>query len=46
MTIGECCSYIQDKGMDDFIREIVEIEDESERMSYFEKVFISKSAKV
>lgn len=46
MTIGECCGYIQDKGMDDFIREIVEIEDASERISYFENVFIRKSAKV
>ena len=46
MTIGECCTYIQDKGMDNFIREIVEIENTSERMSYFEKVFIRKSAKV
>jgi len=46
MTIGECCAYIQDNGMDNFIREIVEIEDTSERMNYFEKVFIRKSAKV
>ena len=46
MTIGECCGHIQDKGMDNFIREIVEIEDTSERIDYFEKVFIRKSAKV
>ncbi len=46
MTIGECCGYIQDKGMDEFVLEIVEIEDRSERMEYFEKVFIRKSAKV
>ena len=46
MTIGECCAYIQNKGMDDFIREIVEIEDASERMNHFENVFIRKSAKV
>lgn len=46
MTIGECCGYIQDKGMDNFIREIVEIEDTSERIDYFEKVFIRKTAKV
>lgn len=46
MTIGECCGYIQDKGMDDFVLEIVEIEDKSERMEYFEKVFIRKTAKV
>jgi len=46
MTIGECCAHIQDKGMDDFIREIVEIENTSERVNYFEEVFIRKSAKV
>jgi hypothetical protein len=46
MSIGECCAYVQDKGMDDFIREIVEIEDTSERINYFEEVFIRKSAKV
>ena len=46
MTIGECCGHIQDKGMDNFIREIVEIEDASERINYFEKVFIRKTAKV
>ena len=46
MTVGECCGYIQDKGMDDFVLEIVEIENKSERMEYFEKVFIRKSAKV
>ena len=46
MTIGECCTYIQDKGMNEFIREIVEIEDASARMNHFENVFIRKSAKV
>ena len=46
MTIGECCTYIQDKGMDNFIREIVEIEDKSERIAHFEEVFIRKTAKV
>lgn len=46
MTIGECCGYIQDKGMDDFVLEIVEIEDKTERMEYFESVFIRKTAKV
>jgi len=39
MTIGECCTYIQDKGMDNFIREIIEIEDKKERISYFEVDF-------
>ena len=46
MSIGECCTYIQDKGMDSFIREIIEIEDTTERINYFEEVFIRKSAKV
>ena len=46
MSIDKCCTYIQNKGMDELIREIVEIEDASERMNHFEKVFIRKSAKV
>ena len=46
MSIGECCTHIQNKGMDEFIREIVEIEDASERMNHFERVFIRKSAKL
>ncbi|MFQ5621153.1 MAG: transposase, partial [Candidatus Nanoarchaeia archaeon] len=46
MTIGECITHIQDKGMNDFVREIVEIEDKTERIKYFEEAFIRKSAKV
>ncbi len=46
MTIGECCAYVQDKGMDDFIREIVEVEDAGERINLFEEMFIRKTAKV
>ena len=46
MTIGECCTHIQDKGMNDFIREIVEIEDTTTRINYFEEVFIRETAKV
>lgn len=46
MTIGECVAYIQDREMDNFIREIVGIEDKSERMTVFEEVFIRKTAKV
>jgi hypothetical protein len=46
MTIGECIAYIQNKGMDDLVLEIVEIEDKAERMELFKEVFISKSAKV
>jgi len=46
MTIGECCAYLQDREMDDFIREIIEIEDKETRIKTFEEVFIRKSAKV
>jgi hypothetical protein len=46
MTIGECCSYIQDKEMDNFIREIVEIEDRETRINFFEEVFIRETAQV
>jgi hypothetical protein len=46
MTIGECCTYIQDKEMDDFIREIIEIEDKKTRIKTFEEVFIRRTAKV
>jgi len=46
MTIGECCAYIQDKEMDDFIREIIEIEDKKTRIKTFEEVFIRRSANV
>ena len=46
MTKGVCCAYIQDREMEDFIREIVEVEDKEERINLFEEVFINKSAKV
>ncbi|MBU0459152.1 transposase [Patescibacteria group bacterium] len=46
MTIGECCAYVQDKGMDDFIREIIEIDSKEERINFFQEVFISRTAKV
>ena len=46
MTIGECCAFIQDKEMDDFIREIIEVEDKETRINLFEEVFIRKSGKV
>jgi len=32
--------------MDDFVREIVEIEDRETRIDYFEEVFIRRTAKV
>lgn len=46
LTIGECCAHIQNREMDGFVREIIEIEDKKERMDYFEKVFIRECAKV
>jgi len=46
MSIGECISYIQNSEMNNFIKEIVEIEDKSERIAVFQEVFIRKSAKV
>lgn len=46
MSVGECIAHIQNKGMDDLVLEIVEIEDKSERMALYENVFIRKSAKV
>jgi hypothetical protein len=46
MTIGECCMYIQDKEMEDFIRGIIEIEDKETRINLFEEVFIRETAKV
>jgi hypothetical protein len=46
MTIGECCAHIQDREMDDFIREIIEIEDKETRIKIFEEVFIRETAKV
>ena len=46
MTIGECVAYIQDKEMNDFIQEIIEVEDKEERMAMFREVFIRKTAQV
>lgn len=46
LTIGECVAHIQNKGMDDFIREIILIEDKTARINHFEEVFIRKTAKV
>ena len=46
MTIGECCAYVKDNEMDDFIKEIIEIEDRETRINMFEEVFIRKTAKV
>lgn len=46
MTIGECIAYVQNKEMDGFVLEIIQIEDKTERLAYFEEVFIRESAKV
>ncbi len=46
MTIGECIEYIQDKTMDDFIREIVEVQDKQARLDLFEEVFIRRTEKL
>lgn len=46
MSIGECITHIQNKEMDGFILDIIEIEDKNERIAYFQEVFIRESAKV
>lgn len=46
ITIGECCTHIQNKGMNEFIREIVEIEDKQTKINTFENVFIKETAKL
>jgi hypothetical protein len=46
MTIGECITHIQNKEMNNFIQEIVEIKKKNERMKFFQEVFIKKKAKV
>jgi hypothetical protein len=46
MTIGECISYIQNKEMDGFIQEIIEVEDKEERIALFREVFIRETGEV
>ncbi len=46
LTIGGGCAHIQNKEMNNFILEIVEIKDKNERIKYFQEVFIRKTAKV
>lgn len=46
MTIGECISYLRESNYSNFIKEIVEIEDRSERLQAFQEVIINKSAQV
>lgn len=38
-TIGDCIAYLQNKEMDDFVQEIIEIEDKKMRITRFEEVF-------
>ncbi|TXT58450.1 MAG: hypothetical protein BAJALOKI3v1_1320001 [Promethearchaeota archaeon] len=46
MTIGECIRFLREQNMNNFIQEIVEIEDKNKRMEVFEMRFIRKTAKV
>ena len=46
MTMGESCKHIQDREMNDFIAEIIKIEDKEERISQFKNLFIRETAKV
>jgi len=46
MTLGETIAEIQERTMDDFVLEIIEIEDKSERMNKFREVYLRESAKV
>jgi len=46
MTIGECITYIQNKEMDGFIEEIIEVEDKEERIALFREVFIRETGEV
>lgn len=46
MTIGKCIAYIQNQEMDNFIQEIIEIEDKTTRINRFTEVFKRETAKV
>jgi hypothetical protein len=46
LSIGECIALVQNKEMDGFILEIIEIEEKDERIARFKEVFIRESAKV
>lgn len=43
MSIGECCSYVRDETMNDFLKEIISIDDKQTRLKAFEEAFIKKS---
>lgn len=42
-TIGECCNYLLDKSMKEVFVEIIEIENQSQRLEKFQEVFINKN---
>jgi hypothetical protein len=42
-TIGECCNYLLDKSTKEVFAEIIEIENQSQRLEKFQEVFINKN---
>lgn len=46
MSIGECCAYLQNRSMYDFLKEIIEIDDKQTRLSVFEEAFKRKINKL
>ncbi len=42
-TIGECCNYLLDKSTKEVFVEIIEIENQSQRLEKFQEVFINKN---
>lgn len=42
-TIGECCNYLLDKSTKEVFIEIIEIENQSQRLAKFQEVFINKT---
>lgn len=45
-TIGECITTLRESNFSNFIKEIVEIENKSERLKAYQEVFINKIAQV
>lgn len=46
MSIGECCLQMYDKATNDFLREIILIDDKKRRIKMFEELFINKNKQV
>lgn len=46
MTLGQCIAHIQGMEMDNFVQEIVEVENKEERIALFEEVFKRETAEV